>query len=219
VSRRGHQGPLLWGTFAEARITTRMPHRSHRSWHPTVDRISDAAIQANGMTTTNATPPDRDPHGLMAAGAELATEAEIAKILGISRNALSTLLRHELAERVRFVRASPRLYSMDDAKAAIVPMLPALEQERAQRAEREAAQVAAAAQRRAERQLAHVAHIAAKQAKGARRRPTTGAQHATRSGPKPAPPATSAPGKQASTTKPRSSARDVEVIVRRKPNP
>ncbi len=171
------------------------------------------------MTTTNATSPDHDPHGLVAAGVELATEAEIAKILGISRNALSTLLRHDLAERVRFVRASPRLYSMDDAKAAIVPMLPALEEERAQGAQREAAQVNAAAQRRAERQIAHVALIAAKQAKAARPRSTTGRQHATaQSGPNPASPASFAPGKPAPATK-RSRVHDVEVIVRRKPNP
>ncbi len=172
------------------------------------------------MTTTNVPPRDRDPHGLIAAGAELATEAEIAKILGISRNTLNTLLRHELAERVRFVRASPRLYSIEDAKAAIVPMLPALAEERARHVQREAAQVAAAAQRRAERQLAHVALVATKQAKAASRREpwsTARPQVAARTGPKPEPLDRSAPGKPAPATKPRSSARDVEVIVRRKP--
>jgi hypothetical protein len=173
------------------------------------------------MTTTNATPPDRDPHGLMAAGAELATEAEIAKLLGISRNTLNTLLRHELAERVRFVRTSPRLYSIEDAKAAIVPMLPGLAEERAQHAQREAAQVAAAAQRRADRQLAHGALIAAKQAKAARKGgpPSMTARHqATARAPKPVSQPKTTPERQAAATK-RSSARDVEVIVRRRPNP
>jgi hypothetical protein len=175
---------------------------------------------AEAMTTTNVPPRDRDPHGLIAAGAELATEAEIAKILGISRNTLNTLLRHELAERVRFVRTSPRLYSIEDATAAIVPMLPGLAEERAQHAQREAAQVAAAAQRRADRQLAHAALIAAKQAKAARKGvpPSMTARHPTAPAPNPASQSKLTPQRQAAATK-RSRARDVEVIVRRRPNP
>jgi len=124
--------------------------------------------------TTNAD--TLDPHGLLAAGVEVATPPELARLLGISRRALEPLLRLELADRVRFVRTPPGRgkwrYSVDDAKAAIAPLRPALEEARRRADAQQAADEAAAATRKSELQAAHAAHVAAKDAKGAKGRPT-----------------------------------------------
>jgi hypothetical protein len=57
-------------------------------------------------TMTNEHTPT-DPHGLLTSGEALATEPELAKLLGVSRNALGILLRDPLYAHVRFVRGCP----------------------------------------------------------------------------------------------------------------
>jgi hypothetical protein len=72
--------------------------------------------------TTNPNPTDPlDPHDLASSGEPLATPKELARLLGLSRSELETLLHRELAGRVRFVRTPPGggkwRYSIEDAKA------------------------------------------------------------------------------------------------------
>ncbi len=92
-----------------------------------------------------------DPHNLLTSGEELATEAELARILGVSRKILCVLLRGALAEQVRLVRyaASPWRYSVSDARTAIEPHRPAIEARRRKADELDAANRARAAARRA----------------------------------------------------------------------
>ncbi len=125
------------------------------------------------MTTTPTDP--LDPHNLVAKGEVLATVPEIAKLLGLSRSELDSVLHGELAGRVHFVRTPPGggkwLYAVEDAKAAIAPLLPALDEARKRRAERQARDRADAANRKAERQAGHAAHVARKQARERKGKP------------------------------------------------
>jgi hypothetical protein len=171
--------------------------------------------------TTNANPTNTntidpiDPHGLVNAGVELATPPELAKLLGVSRSVLEPLLRHELAERVRFVRTPPGggkwRYSVDDAKAAIAPLRPALEEARQRAAAQQAVDQADAAKRKGERRASNAVHLA----RGQKGRPATttpgGAKPASASSP-PTPSRRRAPA-VAPSPRPMSGP---EVFVRRK---
>jgi hypothetical protein len=96
-----------------------------------------------------------DPHNLLAAGEELATAPELARLLGVSRASLTPLLRGPLYKHVRFVRMRPgtggHRYSVADVRRAIEPHLEALGERRRKADEREAQEQAAAAARRAAR--------------------------------------------------------------------
>jgi hypothetical protein len=103
------------------------------------------------MTTTLPTDVVTDPHGLLASAEELATEPELARMLGVSRAVLRELLHGPLYNRVRFVRytKAPWRFCVSDARTAIEPHRPAIEQRRRKADEQEAAEQAAAAARRA----------------------------------------------------------------------
>lgn len=97
------------------------------------------------------TAPPIDPHNLLSSGEELATEAELARLLGVSRKVLVSLLRGVLAEQVRFVRYANQAwrYSVADARTAVEPHRPAIEARRRKADELEASNRAKAAARRA----------------------------------------------------------------------
>jgi hypothetical protein len=103
------------------------------------------------MTTTPVTAEATDPHGLLGSGDELATEPELARILGVSRNVLREMLHGPLHGLVRFARyvKAPRRYCISDAQTAIEPHREAIEARRTEAEGREAAERAAAAARRA----------------------------------------------------------------------
>jgi len=107
-----------------------------------------------------------DPHDLVANGEALATSTELAKLFGVSRRVLEAVLRVELRGRVRYTRPAPSggkwRYAVADAKAAIAPLLPRLEQARRLADERQAKDEAEAAKRRAERKAASAAPLAVK---------------------------------------------------------
>jgi nucleoid-associated protein YgaU len=105
------------------------------------------------MTTTFSAADVTDPHDLISSGEELATEAELARILGVSRNVLRQMLHGVLYTHVRFVRYANAAwrYCVSDARAAIEPHRPAIEARRREAAEREVAERAAAAARRADK--------------------------------------------------------------------
>jgi hypothetical protein len=105
------------------------------------------------MTMTPVTAEATDPHGLLGSGDALATEPELARILGVSRNVLHEMLHGPLHGLVRFVRyvKAPRRYCIADAQTAIEPHREAIEGRRREAEGREAAERAAAAARRADR--------------------------------------------------------------------
>ncbi|HXN31022.1 MAG TPA: hypothetical protein VN894_04135 [Polyangiaceae bacterium] len=121
-----------------------------------------------------------DPHGLLTGGEELATEAELARLLGVSRAVLGPLLRGAMHGLVRFVDAkpAPRRFSVADARGAIAPHMPALEAQKRQAAERQEAEQAAAKARREAKAAAHAVHVANK------RRPLPQSRAVERSEPK-----------------------------------
>ena len=105
-----------------------------------------------------------DPHGLLLSGEELATEGELAKILGISRAAMRPVFQATRGQ-IRHVhhKPAPCRYSIADARKAIGPHLPELETRTRLAAERQAAEVAAAQARRTAKAATHEAHVASKQ--------------------------------------------------------
>ncbi len=121
-----------------------------------------------------------DPHGLLVSGEAIATEAELARLLGVSRALLGPLLRGAMHAAVRFVDAkpSPRRFSVADARVAIAPHMPALEAHKRQAAERQEAEQAAARARREAKAAAHALHMANK------RRPPPQARSMQRAEPK-----------------------------------
>jgi hypothetical protein len=111
-----------------------------------------------------------DPHNLIATGAELATEGDLARLLGVSRSVLGSLLQGELYRSVRHVRDGTRHlycvddYCVDDARTAIAPRMAAIEVRRKAAAEPEARERADGAERRQAKADAHARHIARKAA-------------------------------------------------------
>lgn len=114
-----------------------------------------------------------DPHGLLLSGEDLATEAELARLLGVSRALLGPLLRGAMHGAVRFVDAKPfpRRFCVADARAAIVPHMPAIEAHKRQAAERQEAEQAAAKARRDAKAAAHALHVANKRRPAPQPRP------------------------------------------------
>jgi|HubBroStandDraft_1064217.scaffolds.fasta_scaffold63018_2 hypothetical protein len=92
-----------------------------------------------------------DPDKLLTSGEELATERELAQILGVSRKVLCGLLRAAMSQQVRLVRyaSAPWRYCVSDARTAIEPHRAAIEERRRKADELEAANRARAAARRA----------------------------------------------------------------------
>jgi hypothetical protein len=105
-----------------------------------------------------------DPHSLLASGEELATAAELARLLGVSRASLAPLLRGPLYKHVRFVRmppgASGHRYSVADARRAIEPHREAIVERRRKADELEAQEQAAAAARKAKASAPKAARLA-----------------------------------------------------------
>ena len=113
--------------------------------------------------------PTLDPHGLLDSGEELATQAELARLLGVSRGALRSLLSGPLYDVVRFVRGpkpGPWRYSIADARREITPRLPELEARKRQAAERQEQEMAAAKAKRDAKAAAHEARHSPPQARG-----------------------------------------------------
>lgn len=115
-----------------------------------------------------------DPHRLLATGEALATEGELAKILGVSRAAMRPLLQRALGA-IRYLRGDspPRRYSVADARSVVEPVRAELEARRRFADARQAAEIAGAEARRKARAEKHAAHMAAKLA-AARTVRTTG---------------------------------------------
>jgi hypothetical protein len=92
-----------------------------------------------------------DPNNLLTSGEELATERDLARILGVSRKVLCGLLKGAMAKNVRFVRyaSEPWRYSVSDARTAIEPHRAAIQERRRKADELEASNRAKAAARRA----------------------------------------------------------------------
>ncbi len=92
-----------------------------------------------------------DSSKLLTSGEELATERELAQILGVSRKVLCGLLRGAISQNVRLVRyaSAPWRYSVSDARTAIEPHRAAIEERRRKADELEAANRARAVARRA----------------------------------------------------------------------
>jgi hypothetical protein len=105
-----------------------------------------------------------DPHGLLLSGEELATEGELARILGISRAALHPVFQAARAQ-IRHVhhKPGPCRYSVSDARKAIGPHLPELEARTHLAAARQASEVAAAEARRAAKAAEHEAHVTSRE--------------------------------------------------------
>jgi hypothetical protein len=111
--------------------------------------------------------PTLDPHGLLDSGEELATQAELARLLGVSRAALRSLLSGPLYDVVRFVRGpkpGPWRYSVADARREITPRLPEIEARKRQAAERQEQEMAAAKAKRDAKAAAHEARPSARKA-------------------------------------------------------
>jgi hypothetical protein len=151
------------------------------------------------MTTTKPEDSPLDPYGLLEKGEALATEGELARLLGVPRMALAPLLRGPLYKLVRFVRTPPGggswRYSVADARVAIEPHRAAIEERRRQADERQAADRAAAAARKAAR------------ATSTAPKPSTGKAAPKAGSAKPA----------ASKPAPKSGPPPAEVIARRRP--
>jgi hypothetical protein len=114
------------------------------------------------------TPPD--PHGLLATGAELATEPELARTLAISRKDLQAVVLRMDYSSIRYVDARPRLYAIEDVRQALVRRRPELEARRLRAAQRQAGEVEAARVLREAREAAHADHVARKAAPRSSRR-------------------------------------------------
>jgi hypothetical protein len=113
--------------------------------------------------------PTLDPHGLLDSGEELATQAELARLLGVSRAALRSLLGGPLHDSVRFVRGpkpGPWRYSVADARREITPRLPEIEARKRQAAERQEQEMAAAKAKRDAKAAAHEARPSPPKARG-----------------------------------------------------
>jgi hypothetical protein len=109
------------------------------------------------MTNETATEPEvTDPHELLESGQELATLAQLARLLSCSARMLNELLQGPLNARVRFVRRKPGpwLYSVTDARVAVEPYRAAIEARRQRAIELEASNRAAKAARIAASQVA-----------------------------------------------------------------
>jgi hypothetical protein len=105
-----------------------------------------------------------DPHGLLLSGEELATEGELAKILGVSRAAMHSTFQ-AVRGRIRHVhhKPGPCRYSVADARKAIAPHLSELEARTRLAAERQTAEVAAAKARRTGTEAKREADVASRE--------------------------------------------------------
>ncbi len=209
--------------FAGPKARSRMRAQRLRKGHPQGPSANRGCADENIMTTTNTIDP-LDPHGLVAKGEALATSAELAGLLRLSRSEVETLLHRELAGRVRFVRTFPGggkwRYSVADAKAAIAPLLPTLAEARRRRAELQAKDQADAVTRKTERQAAQADHLARKKAGAQKDRPASTRPRKGESAPASSQPTSSRrhPPARAAERPTQNSPVGPEVIVRRQFN-